>query len=183
VSRTVDIAIVGSGLGGLMAGALLARRGISEALYERTRARSRELVRGLKPEDMTVQSMEDASPTKWHLAHTSWFFEQFILREHAPGYRSPDDRFAFLFNSYYVQAGPRHSRSARGLITRPTVDDVMAFLPQVDGVLLVVDGTKTVAEDIAQCQKMLQKPVADAERYARVWESVRALDGAYEMKP
>lgn len=119
-----------------------------EALYERTRARSRELVRGLKPEDMTVQSMEDASPTKWHLAHTSWFFEQFILREHAAGYRSPDDRFAFLFNSYYVQAGPRHSRSARGLITRPTVDDVMAFRDHVDEAMtaLLAKGDPQVAE-------------------------------------
>ena len=88
-------------------------------LYDLTRERSRKLVLGLRPEDMVVQSMEDASPTKWHLAHTSWFFEQFILREHVIDYRSPDDRFAFLFNSYYVQAGPRHARSRRGLITRP----------------------------------------------------------------
>ena len=100
--------------------------------YQGTRARSRDLVAGLKPEDMVVQSMEDASPTKWHLAHTTWFFEQFVLREHLPGYVSPDDRFAYLFNSYYVQAGPRHARSQRGLITRPTVDEVMAFREHVD---------------------------------------------------
>ncbi|CAN5723764.1 ergothioneine biosynthesis protein EgtB [soil metagenome] len=109
----------------------------SEALglFERTRARSRDLVAGLRPEDMVVQSMEDASPTNWHLAHTSWFFEQFILRDHQPGYASPDDRFAFLFNSYYVQAGPRHARSRRGLITRPSVEDVLAFRAHVDAAM------------------------------------------------
>ncbi len=101
--------------------------------YLQTRARSRDLVAGLRTEDMVVQSMEDASPIKWHLAHTSWFFEQFLLRKHKPDYVSPDDRFAFLFNSYYVQAGPRHTRSNRGLITRPTVEDVLSFRDHVDG--------------------------------------------------
>lgn len=100
-----------------------------------TRKRSRELVACLRPEDMVVQSMEDASPTKWHLAHTSWFFEQFVLRACHEGYQSPDERFAFLFNSYYVQAGPRHVRSRRGLITRPNVDEVMAFRDHVDAAM------------------------------------------------
>jgi ergothioneine biosynthesis protein EgtB len=108
----------------------------TRGLFERTRGRSRDLVRDLRPEDMVVQSMEDASPTKWHLAHTSWFFEQFVLRPNLPGYRSPDDRFAFLFNSYYVQAGPRHTRSRRGLITRPGVAEVMAFREHVDAAML-----------------------------------------------
>jgi ergothioneine biosynthesis protein EgtB len=107
-------------------------QGHPAGFYDRTRARTQKLVAGLQPEDMVVQSMEDASPVKWHLAHTTWFFEQFILREHLPGYRSVDDRFAFLFNSYYVQAGPRHARSKRGLVTRPNVDEVMAFRAHVD---------------------------------------------------
>ncbi|MFW6028142.1 MAG: ergothioneine biosynthesis protein EgtB [bacterium] len=109
----------------------------AEALdfYLQTRARSRDLTSGLRPEDMVVQSMEDASPTKWHLAHTTWFFEQFVLRNHQPGYVSPDDRFAFLFNSYYVQAGPRHARSRRGLITRPAVDEVIAYRDHVDAAM------------------------------------------------
>ena len=101
-------------------------------LFRRTRARSTDLTRDLTPEDMTVQSMEDASPTKWHLAHTTWFFEQFILREKAGDYVSPDDRFAYLFNSYYVQAGPRHARSQRGLITRPGVEDVLSYRAHVE---------------------------------------------------
>jgi ergothioneine biosynthesis protein EgtB len=101
-------------------------------LFARTRSRSRALVAGLEAEDMVVQSMEDASPAKWHLAHTTWFFEQFVLSEHVPGYCSPDERFAFLFNSYYVQAGPRHARSRRGLVTRPGVAAVMAYREHVE---------------------------------------------------
>ncbi|MBD3624232.1 MAG: ergothioneine biosynthesis protein EgtB, partial [Rhodobacteraceae bacterium] len=104
----------------------------TQSLYARTRARSRDLVAPLSPEDMMLQSMEDASPAKWHLAHTSWFFEEFILKPHLPGYRSPDDRFAVLFNSYYVQAGPRHARDKRGLISRPGIEDVRAYRAQVD---------------------------------------------------
>ena len=126
------------------------QRTSSEALslYLRTRDRSRQLVAELRPEDMVVQSMEDASPTKWHLAHTSWFFEQFILREHVPDYSSPDERFAFLFNSYYVQAGPRHARSQRGLITRPSVDDIVAFRAHVDEAMarLLEDPSPEVAD-------------------------------------
>ncbi len=107
----------------------------ARASYDETRARTEALVQGLRPEDMVVQSMEDASPAKWHLAHTTWFFEEFILREHVAGYRSPDDRFAYLFNSYYVQAGPRHARSERGLITRPNVDEVLAYRHHVDAAM------------------------------------------------
>lgn len=68
-------------------------------LFTDVRARTMTMVEGLHPEDMTVQSMEDASPTKWHLAHTSWFFEQFVLKPYASGYATPDERFAHLFNS------------------------------------------------------------------------------------
>ena len=88
-------------------------------LFSKTRQQTINLVEPLNAEDMMLQSMEDASPAKWHLAHTTWFFEEFILRKHLPDYTSPDDRFAFLFNSYYSQAGPRHVRDKRGLISRP----------------------------------------------------------------
>ena len=85
----------------------------------------------LSPEDQTVQSMADASPTKWHRAHTTWFFEQFLLGARA-GYAPYDPRYAFLFNSYYVQAGPRHARDHRGLITRPTAAEVGEYRAHVD---------------------------------------------------
>lgn len=104
-------------------------------LLAATRARTEDLVAPLEPEDMVAQSMEDASPTKWHLAHTTWFFEEFILRLHGRDYRSPDERFAYLFNSYYVQAGPRYARARRGLVSRPTVAEVMAYRAGVDEAL------------------------------------------------
>jgi ergothioneine biosynthesis protein EgtB len=86
----------------------------------------------LSEEDQVVQSMPDASPTKWHRAHTAWFFEQFLLLPNHRGYRLFDPHFAYLFNSYYVAAGPRHARPARGLITRPSVADVTAYRAHVD---------------------------------------------------
>ncbi len=104
-------------------------------LFRATRERTLALTEGLAPEDMTVQSMEDASPTKWHLAHTSWFFEEFVLRPHLDGYRSEDERFAFLFNSYYVKAGPRFARHQRGLVTRPTVAEVLDYRASVDAAM------------------------------------------------
>ncbi len=102
------------------------------SFYNAVRARSEALVEGLSPEDMTLQSMEDASPAKWHLAHTSWFFEEFILKPRVSGYVSPDERFAFLFNSYYVQAGPRHTRSKRGMLSRPLVSEVLSYRAHVN---------------------------------------------------
>ncbi len=86
----------------------------------------------LSPEDQQVQSMADASPTKWHRAHTTWFFEQFLLRAHLPGYALYDERLHYLFNSYYVAAGPRQPRILRGLITRPTADEVAGYRAHVD---------------------------------------------------
>jgi ergothioneine biosynthesis protein EgtB len=86
----------------------------------------------LSPEDQVIQSMADASPIKWHRAHTTWFFEQFLLGPHAPDYRPFDERFAYLFNSYYVAAGPRHDRPRRGLITRPSCGEVAAYRAHVD---------------------------------------------------
>src|SRR5438045_7344218 len=79
-----------------------------------------------------VQSMADASPTKWHRAHTTWFFEQFLLVPHLAGYRVFDAQFAYLFNSYYVAAGPRHARPKRGLITRPHASEVSEYRTHVD---------------------------------------------------
>jgi ergothioneine biosynthesis protein EgtB len=86
----------------------------------------------LSAEDQVIQSMPDASPTKWHRAHATWFFEQFLLVPHLIGYRVFDERFAFLFNSYYVAAGPRHARLRRGLITQPDCAAVAAYRTHVD---------------------------------------------------
>ncbi|WP_275170076.1 ergothioneine biosynthesis protein EgtB [Bradyrhizobium sp. CSS354] len=90
----------------------------------------------LSPEDQQIQSMPDASPTKWHRAHTTWFWEQFVLGEHCAGYQPFHPDFAFLFNSYYVSAGPRHSRNHRGDITRPSADQVGAYRKHVDAAVV-----------------------------------------------
>jgi ergothioneine biosynthesis protein EgtB len=86
----------------------------------------------LSPEDQVIQSMPDTSPTKWHRAHVTWFFEQFLLRPFAPDYKPFDERFAYLFNSYYVAAGPRQARPQRGLITRPGAAEVTGYRAHVD---------------------------------------------------
>lgn len=96
-----------------------------------SRRRTETLCQPLAIEDYVVSSMSDVSPTKWHLAHTSWFYETFLLADHDPSYRSPHPRYAYLFNSYYVQAGERHCRAQRGLVTRPTVEDVFAYRAHV----------------------------------------------------
>lgn len=85
------------------------------------------LAEPLSAEDQTVQSMPDASPTKWHLAHTTWFFETFLLRPHLRGYKPFDPAYEYLFNSYYEAVGPRHPRPQRGMITRPGVAEVLAY--------------------------------------------------------
>ncbi len=91
------------------------------------RTLTEQLAAPLSAEDQTVQSMADASPTKWHLAHTTWFFETFVLRPHAWGYREFDPAYEYLFNSYYEAVGPRHPRPQRGMITRPGVEEVMTY--------------------------------------------------------
>jgi ergothioneine biosynthesis protein EgtB len=100
--------------------------------FRRVRAETERRAASLSAEDQIVQSMADASPTKWHRAHVTWFFEQFLVAPHDPGYEVFDERFAFLFNSYYVAAGPRHARPQRGLITRPNGEEVAGYRAHVD---------------------------------------------------
>ena len=114
--------------------------------YRHVREATLRLVDGLGDADMTPQSAEFASPAKWHLAHTTWFFEQFVLAAHGSGYRRFDERFGFLFNSYYNAVGARHERPRRGLLTRPTLQDVLAYRAHVDHAMADFLGARVPAE-------------------------------------
>jgi ergothioneine biosynthesis protein EgtB len=103
--------------------------------YRAVRSETEARAAPLTPEDQVVQSMPDASPIKWHRAHTTWFFEQFALAPHVRDYQRFDERFAFLFNSYYVAAGPRHFRPKRGLVTRPDAGEVERYRAHVDAAI------------------------------------------------
>ena len=125
--------------------AALARR------FVEVRAQSLYLIEGLEPEDMTIQSMPDVSPTKWHLAHTSWFFETFLLEPFAGGYRHFDETYRYLFNSYYEAVGPRHPRPARGMLSRPTAREIIRYRSHVDAAMqgLIETAGENVLERIA----------------------------------
>lgn len=100
--------------------------------FQAVRRRTTSLCDPLSPEDMTVQVETCASPTKWHLAHTTWFFESFVLAQHEPGFAPYDERFNLIFNSYYRTMGERHPRHRRGVLTRPGIGEVIAFRDTVD---------------------------------------------------
>lgn len=100
--------------------------------YKTIRAATVALVDGLSDADCTAQSMDDASPAKWHLAHTTWFWETFLLKERARGYLEFHPRFNYLFNSYYEAVGDRHDRPKRGLLTRPSLQEVLDYRRHVD---------------------------------------------------
>ena len=102
------------------------------ARFARVRALSRALAAPLSDADATIQPHPDASPAKWHLAHTTWFFETFVLRDHVPGYSACDERWAYLFNSYYEGEGERHARAKRGMLSRPGLDEVLDYREAVE---------------------------------------------------
>jgi len=104
--------------------------------YRKVRGLSLALAAPLSDADASLQPMPDASPAKWHLAHTTWFFETFVLRDHVPGYRLYDESFAYLFNSYYEGEGERQPRARRGMISRPSLDEIRAWRAAVDAALL-----------------------------------------------
>ncbi len=104
--------------------------------YKKIRSFTESLCKTLITEDYVIQSMPDVSPTKWHLAHTSWFFETFILKKNSPAYKSPKPIYGYLFNSYYVQVGERFNRPQRGLLSRPTVKEIYEYRKLVDEQML-----------------------------------------------
>jgi ergothioneine biosynthesis protein EgtB len=116
-----------------------------------SRRLSLDLSAPLSDEDQTVQSMDDASPTKWHLAHTTWFYEAFVLRPHLPGYEIFSEAFDYCFNSYYETKGERQPRGLRGLLTRPSVTEVRAYRAHVDAALgqLIAEGRADTSAALA----------------------------------
>ena len=117
--------------------------------YAAVRAWTERLAAPLSPEDQCVQSMPDASPAKWHRAHVTWFFETFVLQRFQPGYRRFDPAFAFLFNSYYEAAGPRHARPRRGMLTRPASAEVGAYRAHVDAAMAALLGAPGLPAEAA----------------------------------
>jgi ergothioneine biosynthesis protein EgtB len=116
--------------------------------FDRVRNLSLMLADRLSDADASVQSMPDASPAKWHLAHTTWFFETFVLREFSPGYRIYDPRFPFLFNSYYEAKGARIARGSRGMLTRPSLEEICSYRAYVDEATAeaINNGTREAAD-------------------------------------
>jgi len=141
-------------------GALLSRR------YREVRAHSLLLASPLSAEDQCIQSMPDASPTKWHLAHTTWFFETVLLMPHLANYQPFDRHYQYLFNSYYEALGPRHPRPQRGLLTRPTLAEVHAYREHVD----------------AAVHKLLAEAPAAGEAHRREVEAVVTLGLNHEQQ-
>ncbi|QAU36015.1 ergothioneine biosynthesis protein EgtB [Janthinobacterium sp. 17J80-10] len=122
--------------------------------YLSVRARSMMLCEPLSNEDCCAQSMPDASPVKWHLAHTTWFFETFILERFEPGFRPFHPQFRLLFNSYYNDVGPRHPRPQRGLLTRPSLSEVMDYRRHVDARMLTLLSEETAAQMVSQLAEL-----------------------------
>ncbi|MEO7602771.1 MAG: ergothioneine biosynthesis protein EgtB [Sphingomicrobium sp.] len=104
--------------------------------FAATRGLTLELAAPLSDADATIQPHPDASPAKWHLAHTTWFFETFILRDHVAGYCLHDERWPFLYNSYYEGEGERHERARRGMVSRPSLDEIRDWRGAVDEALI-----------------------------------------------
>lgn len=158
--------------------------------FRRVRKHSVALLAGLAPEDTVVQTMPDVSPTKWHLAHTTWFFEEFVLAAFVDGYRRVHAGYDYLFNSYYDQIGPMHLRAHRGFITRPTLAEVLDYREQVDAAVTklleapppgVAERVELGCEHEQQHQELLVtdiKHVLAQNPLAPAWRSLPPVDSA-----
>lgn len=133
-------------------------------IYARVRDKSRSLVEALTPEDMTVQTMPDVSPTKWHLAHTTWFWERFLLLPNLPGYEEFDKSYNYLFNSYYEQVGARHPRPERGFLSRPSVSDIMDYRTHVDAAMASLLGANQ-EENFSSFETLIDIGIAHEEQH------------------
>ncbi len=135
--------------------------------FRETRGTTARLADGLSDADATVQSMRDASPAKWHLAHTTWFFEAFVLGPHDPGHRAFDPRFAYLFNSYYETLGERHPRPQRGMLTRPDLATVLRYRAHVDAAVdaLLERLPEQVPADAAVVRRLVELGVQHEQQH------------------
>ncbi len=118
--------------------------------YQSVRGLTLSLIADLQPEDTVVQTMPDVSPTKWHLAHVTWFFERFVLEPNLANYARFDDRYHYIFNSYYYTAGKMHARANRGLLSRPTLKQVLEYRSYVDTAMHQLLQTRGTDDEIAQ---------------------------------
>lgn len=161
-------------------------RDTSHPIVERLRATRRlsiELARPLTPEDMTVQVMDDASPTKWHLAHATWFFETFVLQPFDSGYRVFDPQLAYCFNSYYESAGPRHPRPQRGILTRPSSGRVLAYRTHVDAALERLL-ERTAADEQGEIERLLELGINHEQQHQELMlTDILALFAANPLRP
>lgn len=153
-----------------------------ETRLARTRRLSLDLVQPLSAEDMAVQAMDDASPAKWHLAHTSWFFETFVLSKYLEGYEIFDPAFNYCFNSYYDSQGPRQPRPLRGLLTRPSCERVFAYRAHVDAGLedLFARGVQALPEIAQRIETGLHH---EQQHQELMLTDILALFGANPLRP
>ncbi len=145
------------------------------------RSRTLDLTEGLSAEDQVVQVNSDASPTKWHLAHTTWFFESFILRDYFPEYRIFSDAFEFCFNSYYESKGSRLAREQRGLLTRPSLEEVLQYRDYVDRAVITAFRSDRVHP---KCRYLLEVGIQHEQQHQELLlTDILALFAAQPLKP
>jgi DinB family protein len=155
----------------------------ASSLVERfctVRDHTEQLACALTDEDQCVQSMPDASPAKWHRAHTTWFFEQFVLRPHWPNYEVIDPDFCFLFNSYYETFGARQLRPERGVITRPSAGDIGAYRRYVDAAMI-----QLLAKGAAETANVLALGLAHEQQHLEllISDMMHALPAVHACRP